>query len=186
MAGTRPLLRLTYDFRAVKTFARRVSSWKKDIQDLRWAWPVVGLAVAEYHRRVFASEGAVSLVGGVWAPLAELTVASRLRREQVSSIDPYDYLAPSAEGPEGKILHWSYRLRDSVTGEKPTVDSVRRGTRTSFTFGSNVPYGRLHQEGGTNAFGKAVPARPWLDYVGGPAVAVGILERALQIRMAGA
>lgn len=178
-------LRFRFVFDKGKVFRKRVRRWEGYIRDLRWAWPICEEAVVEFHRRIFDSEGATSLVsGGPWTPLHEMTVMARLRGEQVSETPPYDYLGGSGEGPEGRVLHWSHRLRDAVADPKATADSVRIGTATSFEFGATVEYGQIHQVGGTNQWGKSVAPRPWLDYVGGPTVAVGILELALQAKMA--
>lgn len=183
----RRIITLKFEFDPKRAFRKRVRSWVKDLKDLRWAWPVVEAAIVEWHRRVFDSEGSHSLSsGGPWKPLAEMTIMSRLREEQVSSISNFDYLSNNGEGPEGRILHWSHRLRNAMTSEKGTGDSFRVYRRKSLTYGvKDIGYAPLHQKGGTNRWGKVVPARPFLDHVGGPAVGVAILERALEARMTG-
>ncbi len=177
------LVKFKFTFDKGKVFRNRIKGWRNDLKDLRWAWPVVELAVVEWHRRIFDSEGATSLVsGGAWKPLSEVTIMSRLRQEKVSPVPEYDYLAASPEGPEGRVLHWAHRLRNAVAADKRTGDSVRVATRKSFEFGGATEYGDLHQRGGTNRWGKTVAARPWLDFEGGPAVAIGMLDMALQAR----
>lgn len=178
------LFRIEYAFDKGQVFRKKVVSMRKDLRDLRWAWGFVGMAVVEYHRRIFDSEGATSLVsGGPWKPLAELTVLARLRGEKVSNVPNHDYLGGMGEGPEGRILHWSHRLREAMVGNAGTGDSVRVSNRLAFTYGvKGIPYAPLHQDGGVNQWNKNVPPRPFLDPVGGAAVAIGVFDLALQAR----
>lgn len=171
----------------IRKFRTKVRSWKGLLQDLSWAWPIVGEAISEYHKAVFDSEGRENLsTGGTpWMPLAEPTIRARLYHERVSQHDPFDYAIGSDEGPESRILHWSHRLRDSLVRTPfGTFDSVRIGTKTSFEFGTETPYAKENMDGATVFGNRILPARPFLDHVGGSAVGIGVLELALQARMA--
>jgi phage virion morphogenesis protein len=88
-----------------------------------------------------------SPTGAPWAPHSPATTAIRAARNR-----------------SGRILIDSGRLRQSITTNVAAK---------SFTFGTNVEYGAIHQLGGNvKVFGrgslKAVPARPFL-----PATSVG-------------
>lgn len=171
----------------LRSFRAKVRSWKGLMRDLSWAWPLVGEAIAEYHKRVFDSEGRDNLSSGgaPWIPLAEPTIKARLQMARVSDHDPFDYMISSEEGPESRILHWSHRLRDSVI-KAPfgTFDSVRIGTKKSFEFGTETPYAWENQHGAVVFGGRVLPPRPFLDHLGGAAVGIGVLELSLQARMA--
>lgn len=178
------MLKLRFRTDEIRGFRRKVYSWRKLIKDLRWVWPVVGEALADHHAAVFDSQGADNLAFRArWPALAELTVLARERREQVSKIPPLDYMAPSEEGPAERVLHWSLRLRNSLASRSGTGDTVFKGTGRSLEWGTSTPYGPDHQYGGINRWGKMIPARPFLDYVGGPAIAIGVIEIALFARM---
>lgn len=179
------LLRFRFD--KARAFRRVCEKWKRDLKDLRWAWPVIGEALAVYHTKVFDTEGAQNLSGGgKWAPLAERTIQMRIYGARVSKVPNYDYEASSTEGPAERVLHWSHRLRDAMTSKQGTGDSLRRGTARSFEYGvQGIAYAPKHQSGGTSEQGYSIPARPFLDIAGGPFLAINLLGIALQARMAG-
>lgn len=180
------LLKLRVQVDPQNEFRARVKSWKVRMRNLNWAWATVGEAIAAYHTRVFDAAGALNLTygGEPWRPLHELTVIARLQHAKVSGRAPYDYLPSSSEGPEGRILHWTHLLRDSMCAPKGNEASVRSGTSKSFTYGTEAPGAINHV--GTVLNGRPVPARRFLDPLGGAFVAVDVLEMLFQRSMQGA
>lgn len=185
----RPFVRFRFTVDKGSAYRKVLQGYVKNLRDLSWAWLGVGEGIAAWHARVFDSEGAANIEGGEqpWAPLAELTVQARLQHARVSRTPPNDYIAPSGEGPESRILHWSSRLRTAATAAGEGANRVRRGSRTSYEWGvEGVRHWVLLHAGGTNEMGKPLPARPFIDPQGGAAVAVGALEIMLRNRMKGA
>lgn len=57
------------------------------------------------------------------------------------------YRAASTEGPSQKILHWTHRLRNSLTQAWHSEHISRFQGRMIYQFGTSVPYARWHQDG---------------------------------------
>jgi len=189
VALSRPFIKFRFTVDKGRAFRSILKGWAKDLKDLSWAWLRVGEGIAAWHARVFDTEGAANIQAGEqpWAPLAELTVQARLQHAKVSRVAPFDYLAPSGEGPEGRVLHWSSKLRTAATAVSEGPNRVRRGTKTSYEWGvEGMRHWALLHSGGVTEKGKPLPARPFIDASGGAAVAIGALEIMLRNRMKGA
>lgn len=99
------------------------------LRDLK---PVMEVAAEDTRTLIDDSFDQQASPGGApWAPHSPKTIASRAKR-----------------GRSGRVLIDTGRLRGSI---------ATQSTSKSFTFGTNVGYGGVHQIGG-----RRVPARPFL------------------------
>ena len=157
---------LKFTFDRGRQFRKEVGDWKKHIGDLRWAWPVVSKAVEKVQARNFDMEGAQSDMGG-WVPLAAITAKARFFGWDIRGSHTGAYGSPSTEEAEGRILHWTHHLRDSLTKRKGTTDAVRDYRRRSMVFGTAAPHAQpLHTGTPENLGGiRSMPPRPILAVV---------------------
>ena len=129
---------------------RHVKHMVRDLRHLKWFWKYAVPVVARQHNEHFDTEG-----HGAWDPLAEMT--RRYRERHIGY-----YASPSmAAGPDGPILHWTWRLRDSLSDFHPegTMFSVRRLQRTKMFYGTRHPAAyELHH--GRNANKREGPLAP--------------------------
>lgn len=108
----------------------------------------------EHHKENFTQQKGP---WGRWRRLSEITVIRRMARHRISGIPPFDYAGwPSAAvGQFEKVLHWTGRLRSSLTGESyghsAPGDQVRALSDTRLIFGTRVPYAEIHQYGGQSS-----------------------------------
>lgn len=86
---------------------------------------------------------------GTWAPLAASTIEMRRRRTG------YYRWRTSGEGPRRRILHWSLRMRKSLTQKGHRFHVSRAPTNRTFVFGTRDPKAYHHQ----NATGRRLPRR---------------------------
>lgn len=165
--------------RSWRYFRDSLRDLKTRLRDLRWAWPEAIRAVESHHLAIFDSEGADNEAGsGPWAPLSELTVRARLLGWGISKIPPMDYMPDSEEGPEGRILHWSHRLRSAMGhgGGLFMGDAVRVMTKRGMEYGTRTPYAKdLHT--GHSKRGWRLPVRPILDTEAGPEIAIRQVQK---------
>lgn len=148
----------------------------------RWAANGVGDAgldaLQRHHAAIFASGGATGLSGrpsgvGAWSAWKARTLRARMSRRKVSRIAPGDYGATPSD--TALILVWSGRLRDSLTKNGDRFgDAIRGKTNTSIRFGTKTPTAFFHTKGRKN-----MAARPMLDDVVGPDIAIEIMGKRL-------
>ena len=156
-----------------RKFRLVVRGWARSLSNLTWAWTAVGREVAKVHNTLFDSEGA-SGRNGRWTDLAEAT--KRFRERGVGYYGRNVGMA-SARGP---ILHWTWRLRDSLSDFHPrgTMWSIRKGFRNRFTFGTAHPAAdELHR----GSLG--LPARELLDEEGALRATIKLLRKVVPNQM---
>jgi hypothetical protein len=156
-----------FHFDRDRSARKTVTAMKAALRDLRWFWPHAVKGVARVHREHFDTEG-----HGAWYGLAEMTMHYRESRQGY-------YRSPGMGAPEGPILHWTWRLRDSLSDFHPsgTMMSVRRFHRKKMVYGTKHPVAYENHYGGENRDGRTVPPRPLLDVDGSLARVVEIARR---------
>lgn len=110
----------TISFTGTKRVRRKLILMGKRGSDPRQAMKMVGLYLMEITEKTFQSEGRRG--GGSWQ---RLTPAYQRRKDKL--------VRPS------KILHWSWRLRESLT-EPGHPDMIFRVKKTGLDYGTKVPY----------------------------------------------
>lgn len=116
---------------------------RANLDDLSPAWRVIAENLRQFETKVFDEEGK-PILGRAWDELKPRTVAARRGRWG-------HYRKPSNEGPARRILHWTHRLRDSLTKEGH-ADQIEDVSPQRLRFGSLVEYAPYH-----------VKRRPFLD-----------------------
>lgn len=164
MAGFR------FQFDPGQSYRKEVTRYAKALRDLRWMWPGVGKSIQAHHAKVFDSEGKGMDRFGSWTPLSPATAKFRFFGLRVPGSHAGSYATASQEGPDGRILHWTHRLRNSMTKDK-AEGAVRAFHKGHMVFGTSLPYADTHQRGGEEPIGpggrmKEIPARPFMDMHG--------------------
>lgn len=142
--------RLRVESRDITRLRRRIDRMRERANDLIPAWEVVADWLSEQQRIQFDTEGA--RWGRPWTPLAESTLAGKLRRGE-----PPDILVRAS------VLERSLAIR--------TLSIERLSPRT-MVLGTRVPYARFHQRGTSR-----MPARILLD--ARPVAAEGAISSAV-------
>ena len=142
--------RLRIESRDIARLRRRIERMRERAGDLVPAWEVVADWLAEQERIQFSTEGA--RWGQPWAPLAESTLAAKLRRAQ-----PSDILVATTE------------LKRSLTIRPLDIERLHPST---MVLGTRVSYAQFHQRGTSR-----MPARILLDAA--PVAAEGAIGSAV-------
>jgi hypothetical protein len=164
---------LRYRFDPGRQFRKQVERWRAGLKDLRWAWPYVSGAVERHHAGVFDSEGRFD---GGWINLSMATAKARFFGWPILGSVTGAYGTSSVEGEEGRILHWTHRLRNSLSQPKHP-DAIRQFFTQKMVFGTKAPHAqRLHAGGNTNV-GTSIPPRPIIDPEGTQSVVVDAMQK---------
>ncbi|MCK5387231.1 MAG: hypothetical protein KAJ39_08590 [Gammaproteobacteria bacterium] len=113
----------SYEIENDKEFAAQIKVAQSKVDDLSLAWRLIAKDFRTSNKAQFSLKGT-----GKYPPLSP--------RYELHKARTYG---------DKPILVRSGRLRDSVAGNTKTSDSIERITKTSLTFGTEVPYGIFHQ-----------------------------------------
>lgn len=141
------------------------------LKDLRWAWPGVSHALEKHHARVFDSEGRIN--DGGWILLSAATIKARFFGWNILGSVTGAYESRSGEGEDGRVLHWTYRLRNSLADQTP--DSIRQMLTTKMIWGTKAPHAAILHGGGQSNVGP-LPPRPIIDPKGSQSVVVDKMQ----------
>lgn len=164
------MAKIRFVFDRNREYRKVVNGWKASLSDFMWFWPAATREVARTHERLFDTQGS-SGVNGRWTDLAYATRRFRERR-----VGYYGSEVPNAGvGPEGPVLHWTYRLRDSLGDfhDQGTVMSVRRYFRKKMVYGTKHPVAHLNHRG------IDAPKRELLDEEGSADAAARLMQKVL-------
>ncbi|WP_040457273.1 phage virion morphogenesis protein [Kribbella catacumbae] len=118
-------VRMTFSFYGDTQLDRTLARFQERPEDARPVWDALADRFATIERRQFKSEG--KYASGGWAPLSPQYAKWKAKRH-----------------PGAKILHLTGDLERSLTQRPFGVEVIERH---SMAIGSNVPYGKYHQNG---------------------------------------
>lgn len=171
---------LRWEFDKGQSYRKTLKGYKKSLQDLRWAWPVVARAVEKVQARNFDEEGRLS--DGGWIPLSPATAKARFFGWDIEGSVTGAYSSPSSEQADGRILHWTHTLRNSLTKGNAQY-AVRTMQRTAMIFGTSAPHAQELDKGRSrNIEGKQMPPRPVLAVEASRGPITRAMEKALEAK----
>lgn len=164
---------LRYRFDPGSVFRKQVHRWHRSMGDLRWAWPSVSAAVERHHAKIFDQEGPHD---GGWINLSMATIKARFFNWQILGSVTGAYASGSSESEDGRILHWTHRLRNSLTTPNH-MDAIRQYFTRKMVFGTKSPHASILHKGGQSNLGTSIPPRPIIDPDGTQSVVVYSMQR---------
>lgn len=126
-------VRITLDLFGDVQLDRELLRTTERVDDLRPAYRHIARDLRRWEHQLFMTRGRSG--GEPWPALLPQTVASKRRSRR-----------PHVRANAERVLIASGRLHDSLTdaGDSEHIEDI---DRTTFRFGTRVPYGRFHQRG---------------------------------------
>lgn len=129
-------VRVSVSVSGVEEVLDKIAGLEERLADVTPALEIIADLLELFVAAQFASQGSQ---GGVhWAPLAFRTTVLRLERRGYYARTP-----TGGAGPQGPILVWTGRLRDSF--KRGAAEHVRLISRDGLEWGTQVPYAGFHQ-----------------------------------------